>query len=222
MFSFVTISNGVFFGVQTPVQKTASKPGKKSANTGTFGSASEGVAAVNANARSLPALHMALGYLAFTNRETGEALHHFQTALDLNPNFAAAYGYVGLALQHDGQSDQAIGYFNQAIRMSPRDPLNAFFFGGIAGAHYFACRYTDAVKWARQAVQSRHSIWAGHRMLCASLAQAGQIEEAKLVLAQLRQLQPNLSIRWVRQSIPWTAGPMEKVLEGLCKAGLTD
>lgn len=169
-----------------------------------------------------PWAHMALGYLAFTNRETGEALHHFQTALDLNPNFAAGYGYVGLALQHDGQSDQAIGYFNQAIRMSPRDPLNAFFLGGIAGAHYFAGRYTDAVKWARQAVQSRHSIWAGHRMLCASLAQAGQIEEAKLVLAQLRQLQPNLSIRWVRQSIPWTAGPMEKVLEGLCKAGLTD
>jgi hypothetical protein len=59
-------------------------------------------------------------------------------------------------------------------------------------------------------------------MLCASLAQAGQIEEAKLALAQLRQLQPNLSIAWIRQSIPWTAGPMEKALEGMRKAGLTD
>jgi hypothetical protein len=59
-------------------------------------------------------------------------------------------------------------------------------------------------------------------MLCASLAQAGQIDEAKLVLVQLRQLQPNLSIQWIRQSIPWTSGPMEQVLEGLRKAGLTD
>jgi TolB-like protein/Flp pilus assembly protein TadD len=169
-----------------------------------------------------PWAHMSLGYLAFTNRETDEALRHFRTALDLNPNFAAAHGYLGLALQHDGRSGEAIAYLNQAIRMSPRDPLNAVFLGGIAGAHYFAGRYRDAVKWARLAVESRHSIWAGHRMLCASLAQAGQIDEAKLALAQLRQLQPNFSIAWIRQSIPWTAGPMEKALEGLRKAGLTD
>ena len=169
-----------------------------------------------------PWAYMALGYLAFVNRETNEAVYHFQTATEFNPNFAAAYGYVGLALQHDGQSDIAIGYLNKAVRMSPRDPLNSLFLGGIAGAHYFAGRYQDAVKWARQAVQARHSIWAGHRMLCASLAQAGQIEEAKLALAQLRQLQPNLSSAWIRQSIPWTAGPMEKALEGLAKAGLKD
>jgi adenylate cyclase len=169
-----------------------------------------------------PWAHMSLGYLAFSNRETDEALRHFRTALDLNPNFAAAYGYLGLALQHDARSDEAIDYLNQAIRMSPRDPLNAFFLGGIAGAHYFAGRYGEAVKWARRAVESRHSIWAGHRMLCASLAQAGQIEDAKLALAELRQLQPNFSIAWIRQSIPWTAGPMEMALEGLRKAGLTD
>jgi hypothetical protein len=105
--------------------------------------------------------------------------------------------------------------------MSPRDPLNSLFLGGIAGAHYFAGRYQDAIKWARQAVQARHSVWAGHRMLCASLAQAGQFEEAKLVLFQLRQMHPNLSVSWIKQSIPWTAGPMEKVLDGLRKAGLT-
>jgi TolB-like protein/Flp pilus assembly protein TadD len=169
-----------------------------------------------------PWAHMALGYLDFTNRDTEHAVHQFQTALDLNPNFATAYGYIGLALQHDGQSEEAIRYLDRAIRMSPRDPLNSLFLGGIAGAHYFAGRYVDAVKWARQALQSRYYVWASHRLLCASLAQAGQIEEAKAVLAQLRQLQPNLSIPWVRRSIPWTAGPMEKVLDGLRKAGLTE
>jgi TolB-like protein/Flp pilus assembly protein TadD len=168
-----------------------------------------------------PWAYMALGYLAFVNRETDEAVDLFQTATEFNPNFAAAYGYVGLALQHDGRSDEAISYLDKAIRMSPRDPLNSLFLGGIAGAHYFAGRYKEAVKWARQAVQARHSVWAGHRMLCASLAQAGQIEEAKLVLSQLRQLHPKLSIPWIRQSIPWTADPMEKVLDGLRKAGLT-
>ena len=51
--------------------------------------------------------YMALGYLALTDRQTDEAVRHFQTALDLNPNFAAAYGYIGLALVFDGRSDEA-------------------------------------------------------------------------------------------------------------------
>ena len=169
-----------------------------------------------------PWAYMALGYLAFVKRETDEAAHLFQTATEFNPNFAAAHGYVGLALQHDGRSDEAISYLDKAIRMSPRDPLNSLFLGGIAGAHYFAGRYEDAVNWARQAVRARHSVWAGRRMLCASLAQTGRIEEAKLVLSELRQAHPNFSIPWIRQSIPWTAEPMEKALDGLRKAGLTE
>ena len=62
----------------------------------------------------------------------------------------------------------------------------------------------------------------GHRILCASLAQAGQIEEAKAAMSTLRQLQPDISVAWIKQSVPYTAGPMEHFLEGMRKAGLTD
>ena len=58
-----------------------------------------------------PWAHMALGYLAFTDRQTDEAVRHFQAALDLNPNFAAAYGYIGWALVLDGQSEEALRHF---------------------------------------------------------------------------------------------------------------
>lgn len=169
-----------------------------------------------------PWAHMALGYLAFTDRETEEAVRHFQSALDLNPNFAAAHGYIGWALVFDGRSDEALGHFEQAMRMSPRDPLNGFFSAGISAAHYFAERYADAIKWGKQAVQLRPGILGGYRILCASLAQAEQIEEAKAVLRTLRQLHPDVSVAWIKRSVPYTAGPMEKFLEGLMKAGLTD
>src|SRR5262249_19175763 len=102
-----------------------------------------------------PWAHMALGYLAFTDRQTDEAVRHFKVALDLNPNFAAAHGYVGFALAFDGRSDEALGHFEQAIRMSPRDPLNGFFLTGFAVAHYLAGRFPEAVTWARQAIQLR-------------------------------------------------------------------
>ena len=169
-----------------------------------------------------PWAHMALGYFEFTGRNTEEAVRHFTAALDLNPNFAAAEGSIGFALALNGQSEEAIARFDQAIRMSPRDPFNSFFFVGIAAAHYLASRYTEAEKWARQAVQLRPGYIGAHRILCASLAQADQLEEAKAVLATLRQLQPSISLAGIRQSVPYTAGALEHFFDGMRKAGLTE
>jgi adenylate cyclase len=169
-----------------------------------------------------PWAYLALGYLAFTARQTDEAVRYFRVALDLNPNFAAAYGYVGWALAFDGRSDAAIGNLQQAIRMSPRDPLNGFFLAGISAAHYLAGRYGEAVDWGRRAVQERPGIIGGHRILCASLAQAGFLDEAKSVLNKVRQMQPNISRATIQESIPYTAEPMARFLEGLHKAGLPE
>jgi adenylate cyclase len=167
-----------------------------------------------------PWAHMALGYLALTDHLTDDAVRHFQTAIDLNPNFAAAYGYVGWARVFDGRSVEALPSFDQAMRMSPRDPLNGFFSAGISAAHYFAGQYLQAVKWGRQAVQLRPGILGGYRILCASLAQQGNIQEAQTVLSQLQQLHPGLSMAWIERNVPYTIGPMGKFLDGLGKAGL--
>jgi hypothetical protein len=85
-----------------------------------------------------------------------------------------------------------------------------------------AGRYADAVKWGRQALQQRPGILSGHRILCASLAQAGQMDEARKEMETLRRMQPDLSIAWIKRWVPYTPGPMEHFLEGLRKAGLTD
>jgi adenylate cyclase len=167
-----------------------------------------------------PWAHLGLGLLAFTGRQTDEAVRHFHTALDLNPNFAVAVSLVGVAF--DGRSDEAMMRFEQALRMSPRDPFNALVFAGISTAQYMAGQYANAVTSARKAMQLRPGILGAHRMLCVSLAQAGQIEEAKAAMASLRQLQPDFSIAWIEQSVPYTPGPMMRYLDGMRKAGLTE
>ena len=187
-------------------------------------SVEEQAAALAARAAALddndPWAHLALGYAAFVRRQTSVATAEFRRAIALNPNFAAAYGYLGWALAFDGQSDQAISHLEEAIRMSPHDPQNAVFNAGFAAAHYLAGRYAKAVEYSSTAVQQRSAFTAGYRIHCASLAQNGQSDEARAALARLKELQPDVSIAWIKQNVPYQPGPMAKFLEGMRKAGL--
>jgi tetratricopeptide (TPR) repeat protein len=167
-----------------------------------------------------PWAHLALGYVALSKRRTDGAVDEFQRALDLNPNFAAAHGYLAMALALDGRSEEAIAHAEQAIHMSPHDPQNAIFNMTIAVAHYLAGRYPDAVVFGRKALQQRTQFTSGHRIYIASLARAGQIEEAREALTRLKELFPEMTIAWIKQYVPYTAGPMEKFLDGMRKAGL--
>ena len=133
-----------------------------------------------------PWAHIALGYLAFTKRQTDEALREYTRALELNPNFGTAYGLLGWALAFDGQSEDAIQTFDRAIHMSPHDPLRAYCYSGTGVAHYLAGRYPEAVEWGMKAIRQRPGFTAAYRILCASLAQAGMTKEAREMTAKLR------------------------------------
>jgi adenylate cyclase len=168
-----------------------------------------------------PWAYLAMGYVAFVRRQTDDAAGHFARATQLNPNFAAAHGYWGYALSFDGRSDEAIERMSLAMRMSPHDRQNSIYMGGMAVAHYLAKRYDEAVMWARKAVQQGPSMTAPHRILCASLAQAGHGEEARRVLERVREMQPYISVEWVERMVPYTPTQLPHFVEGLKKAGLS-
>jgi TolB-like protein/class 3 adenylate cyclase/Flp pilus assembly protein TadD len=167
-----------------------------------------------------PWAHLSHGYHAFTVRRTEEAGDSFQRALKLNPNFAAAHGYLGWALAFDGQAELAIEHLHQAIHLSPHDPQNAMFNSALAAAHYLAGRYAEGAGFARTAIQLRPGIAGSHRIYCACLAQAGEVDAARAALAQLKRLQPDVSVAWMERYVPYRAEPMARVIEGMRKAGL--
>jgi TolB-like protein/DNA-binding winged helix-turn-helix (wHTH) protein/Flp pilus assembly protein TadD len=169
-----------------------------------------------------PRAHVALGWVALSMRRTEEAAEEFRRAIDLNPNSAAAHGSLGATLSLAGRSDQAIMHLKNAFRMSPHDPQSAMFNSFLAAAHYLARRYNEAVAFSRTAVQLRHGMTGAHRIYIASLAQAGQLAEARAALEKLKQIQPDISIAWIEKHVPYTRGPMRHFLEGMHKAGLTD
>ena len=167
-----------------------------------------------------PWAHLALGFVAFVRRQTKVAAAEFRRALELNPNFAAAHGYLGWTLAFDCQSDEATKHLEEAIRMSPHDQQNAIFNTGLAVTHYLEGRYAKAVEYSSKSLQQRSAFTAGHRIHVASLAQNEQIDEAREALARLKEMHPDLSIAWIEKNVPYTSGPMAKFVEGMRKAGL--
>ena len=166
--------------------------------------------------------HIALGYSALMEKRTEESIAAFRRAVKLNPNSAAAHSHLSRGLAFAGQDREALEHGEDAIRLSPLDPEMALFLGGFAVAHYAAGRYAEAAHYATEAARLRPGFQGVQRMRCASLAQAGQVDEARTLLAMLRREQPQLSIDWVIANVPYqTPQLMERYIEGMRKAGLS-
>ena len=111
-------------------------------------------------------------------------------------------------------------HLTQALSLSPNDPQNIVFMIGLGHAHYQARRYDEATKHTHNVLQQRPEHFGALRQLSASLAQAGRIEEARAMLGRLKQLQPDVSLAWVKENLPLGPAAMTHYLEGLRKAGM--
>ena len=166
--------------------------------------------------------HIGLGYSAMMERRTEESLAAFRRAVQLNANSAAAHGHLSRGLAFAGRDQEATRHGEEAMRLSPLDPEMALFLGAIAVAHYTAGRYGAALDITLAAQRLRPGFQGSRRLLCASLAQVGRLEEARAVLDGLRREQPELSVAWIRANVPYqTPALMEKFVAGIRKAGLT-
>jgi TolB-like protein len=165
--------------------------------------------------------HIALGYCALMERRTEECIAALRRALAFNPNSASAHAHLSHGLAFAGQDREAIAHAQDAIRLSPLDSMTVLFLGSIAVAHYTAGRYAEAVEYTTQAARLRPGFQGAHRLRCASLAQAGRIDEARDYLVTVRREQPHLSLDWIRTYVPYqTPELIERFLDGMRKAGL--
>jgi tetratricopeptide (TPR) repeat protein len=172
--------------------------------------------------REDPWSHEALGFVHLFARRFDDSLAEFELALRLNPNFALAQGLYGLVLSYCGRWEEANLAANRALRLSPRDPFTAIYYGIAAYAQFLGRHYDKAMEFAREAIRQRADFVGGHRVLVAAAGMSGEAEVAKNALAELRRAQPNVSLALLRDLLPIkTDADREHYLEGLRRAGLT-
>jgi tetratricopeptide (TPR) repeat protein len=170
-----------------------------------------------------PRAHLTHRIVLWRMRRPDEAMRAYHRALDLNPNFALAHACLGMPLAVQGAHNEAVSCAQNALRLSPRDPLVAAGASySMAIAHFAAERYPDCMASARETIERYPEYLPGHSLLVAASAMTGDTEAAAEALGALLRLRPNYSLAWARENVPLTGGTLERSLEGLRKAGLQE
>jgi TolB-like protein len=178
------------------------------------------LAAIRADSED-PWAHYALGNVCLFTRRFDDSLAEFELALRLNPNFSLAQGYYGLALSYCGRCEEADLAARRALRLSPRDPFSAIYCGIAAYSQFVGHHYDEAMRLAREAIRQRIDFVGGHRVLTAAAGMAWQEDAAKAALLELRRAQPNISLDWVANQMPFKHdADRTHYLEGLRRAGM--
>jgi tetratricopeptide (TPR) repeat protein len=168
-----------------------------------------------------PGAHYALGYVHLYARRFEDSLVELEAALRLNPSFALAHGNYGLTLSYCGRWEEGARAAAHALRLSPRGPFSAFYYGIGGYAQFVGRNYDEAMRLARQGLRERVDFVGAHRVLTAAAGMAGRTEDTAAALQDLRRAQPNISLAWIGHHMPIKDdAEREHYLEGFRRAGL--
>jgi predicted Zn-dependent protease len=117
-----------------------------------------------------------------------------------------------------GAPDEGIVALQHALKLSPKDPRAHIYLALQGLCHFVAGRHVDAVAYARESSSRQPADPAPRVLLAASLATAGNGEEARRALAAGPPIvAPELDRLWV---IDWLHEvDRERVKDGLRAAG---
>ncbi|HEY1362017.1 MAG TPA: winged helix-turn-helix domain-containing tetratricopeptide repeat protein [Xanthobacteraceae bacterium] len=178
------------------------------------------LAAIRADSED-PWAHYALGTVYLFTRRFDDSLAELELALRLNPNFSLAQGYYGLTLSYCGRWQEADLAARRALRLSPRDPFSAIYYGIAAYAQFVGRNYDEAIALAREGIRQRGDFVGAHRVLTAAAAMAGRRDLAGAALQELRRAQPNIALAWIAREMPIRLdAEREHYLEAFRRAGL--
>ena len=166
--------------------------------------------------------HAMRGRVYLARGEHDLAIADNETAIRLNPTFAAAHCGLGDSLAYEERYDEAIARFDKAIALSPTDPQLWAFLTYGALAHIFRGDYATALQWTDRAGSLPNcQYWTtAHRAV--ALAYLGRGDDARRATAKLLRDAPTFSCAFAREKLFYLKDghQVDFYVEGLRKAGV--
>lgn len=155
--------------------------------------------------------------LAYENRWS-ESDEEFSAALKLDPNNADAWAYLSDMSYLCGRVTEGLEQIQKAFRLNPRPA--SWYYWILGQAQYAARQYESAVATLRNEDTYRTG---SRRILAASLAQLGRLEEARQEAEMFMVSNPHFTISHWASTQPFRDEAMRAhFVDGYLKAGLPE
>ena len=168
---------------------------------------------------------LALGSFGFVSANTrgdlDRAAAYIDRALALNANSPLLWNFAGEVAMYIGDHDRGIECLLRSMRLNPLDQRTIMNAAYLAFAHLMKRQPEEGVRWAQRAVILAPNPLS-YRILAATLAEAGRIEEARDAAAELLKLQPNSCLSRSRGASYRRREDLELYVSALAKAGLPE
>ncbi|MGH6900422.1 MAG: adenylate/guanylate cyclase domain-containing protein [Geminicoccaceae bacterium] len=156
-----------------------------------------------------------LGFACLYKKQHDSSLAAYERAVELNPNDADILAEMGDSLVYSGQAPRAVELLRRAMRLNPYFP--DWYLWNLGDAYFHLGDYEQTIETVRKMRDQSEA----HRLLAASHALLGHMEEARQHAKLVLKAHPNFSIaHW--QNVPPNKNPddLAVFIEGLRKAGL--
>jgi TolB-like protein/Tfp pilus assembly protein PilF len=156
-----------------------------------------------------------LGYAHLFMKQQDASLAAYEQAIQLNPNDADILADMAAAIRATGDTGRALELMQRAMRLNPFYP-DVYLW--VLGETYFDL---GDYEYAVDTLHKMRNKSEGHRLLAASYAHLGKLEEARYHAQCVMSAHPNFSIEHWRNVPPdKNPEPLERFIEGLRLAGL--
>ena len=165
--------------------------------------------------------HAVAAVAATFRRDIDRAQSEIDIALSLNPNMAMAYNIQGGIRIYLGRPDEAIPLIERAMRLDPATNQQFLHFLGMA--NLLAGKYETAAAALRERIRLVPNTDFSRSLLASALGYLGQIEEARRVWQELKEINPKYSFQEHLGRLPFrNEEEAQRITEGLKKAGVLD
>jgi adenylate cyclase len=110
----------------------------------------------------------------------------------------------------------------QALRLSPFDPMSNIRHMAIAIAHFVACRFEEAAAAANRAAQAHPRFSPPYWMRAAALVKLDRVDEAKTMALRMLEVQHEFTIRSITMAPFANREILDALGDALHRVGLPD
>ncbi len=131
----------------------------------------------------------------------------YREALGCNPNESLAWLYLATLQGWRGNAAPAVEAAEQALRLSPLDPMK-YYFDSLAGAAMLgAGEYTRAIELSQRSIRSNRAHLSTFRVLAMAQALSGDLLSAQQTSAELLSADPQFTVSTFLRRSPWRVSP---------------